>query len=89
MGTNTNGVNAFFVRDDLAGEVIDKLGEIRAWPPRHRDSRGLDGELNFTRGLARAELIMDMPVVDLTTGRLVALGELQPLYSDRFLDDVR
>jgi hypothetical protein len=89
VGTNTNGVNAFFVRNDLAGKVTDHLAEIRAWPPRHRDARGLDGELNFVRGLARAELIVDMPVVDLTTDRLVALGDLQPLYSDNFLEDFR
>ena len=89
VGTNTNGVNAFFVRDDLAGAVVESLREARAWPPRHRDSRDLRGELDFVRGLGRYELVADMPVVDIPSGRLVAMRELEPLYSDAFLEDFR
>ena len=89
IGTNTNGVNAFFVRDDLAAPIIGSIAEIRAWAPRHRDSRDLHGDLDFVRGLARFALIADMPVVDLLTGRLVALHELQPLFSDAYLENFR
>jgi hypothetical protein len=89
LGTNTNGVNAFFVRDDLAGPIVESLGEVRAWAPRHRDSRDLRGELDFVRGLGRYELVADMPVVDISSGRLVAMRELEPLYSDAFLEDFR
>ena len=89
VGTNTNGVNAFFVRNDLADSIIKSIGEIRAWAPRHRNSRNVSGELDFTRGLARYELIADMPVIDLRTDRLVAIRDLQPLYSDAFLEDFR
>jgi len=89
IGTNSNGVNAFFVRHGLAGPVFDSLLEVRAWPPRHRDSRGIDGRLDFVRGLARRDLIADMPVVELTSNRLVPLMELYPLYSDRFLGEFR
>jgi hypothetical protein len=62
---------------------------VRAWPPRHRDSRGIDGRLDFVRGIARRDLVADMPVVDLASGRLVPLSELYPLYSDNFLEDFR
>jgi hypothetical protein len=89
VGTNTNGVNAFFVRNDIAAPVLDSLAEIRAWAPRHRDSRNVAGQLDFVRGVARRDLVADMPVVDLATGRLVALSELYPLYSDNFLEDFR
>lgn len=89
IGTNTNGVNAFFVRNDLAGPVLDSLTEVRAWAPRHRDSRGIDGHLDFVRGIARRSLVADMPVVDLTSGRLVPLSDMYPLYSDAFLEDFR
>jgi hypothetical protein len=87
VGTNTNGVNAFFVRDDLAPPVMTALGEVRIWPPRHR-ARAVDGGVDFfTRGLARFDLVAGMPVVDLDSNKLVALGELAPLYSDLFLED--
>lgn len=89
IGTNTNGVNAFFVRNDLAGPVIDSIAEVRAWAPRHRDSRNQNGQLDFTRGLARYELIADMPVVDLRSEKLVALREMQPLFSAAFMEDFR
>jgi hypothetical protein len=89
LGTNTNGVNAFFVRDDLAGPIVEPLREARAWAPRHRDSRDLRGELDFVRGFGRYELVADMPVVDISSGRLVAMRELEPLYSDAFLEDFR
>jgi hypothetical protein len=89
VGTNTTGVNAFFVREDLAGPVLDSLTEIRAWAPRHRDSRDMHGELDFVRGMARYELVADLPVVDLSSNRLVALRDLWPLYSDEFLEDFR
>jgi hypothetical protein len=89
IGTNTNGVNAFFIRNDSAGPVVGSLKEIRAWAPRHRDSRNTRGELDFVRGLGRYDLVADMPVVDLMTGRLVALYELLPLYSDAFMEDFR
>jgi hypothetical protein len=87
IGTNTNGVNAFFVRDDLAPPVLAAIEEVRSWAPRHRDSRNPDGKLDFTRGLARFDLIAEMPVVDVETNALVPLRSLLPLYSEAFLKD--
>lgn len=89
IGTNTNGVNAFFVRNDLAGPILGSIDEIRVWAPRHRDSRNRAGQLDFVRGLGRYELIADMPVIDLESGRPCALRSMQPLYSDAFLEDFR
>jgi len=87
IGTNTNGVNAFFVRDNLVAPVLAAIEEPRAWAPRHRDSRDRHGALDFVRGLARYELVADMPVVDLETDALVSLRSLVPLYSDALLKD--
>ena len=89
LGTNTNGVNTFFVRDDLAPPILAAIEDVCAWAPRHRDSRNLDGKLDFTRGLARYDLVADMPVVDLDNNVLVPLHSLRPLYSEAFLKDFR
>jgi len=89
IGTSTSGVNAFFVRNDLAAPIIESIANICIWPIRHRDSRNKDGELDFTRGLARYELVADLPVIDLKSGKTVSLREIQPLYSDQFLRDFR
>jgi hypothetical protein len=89
IGTNSTGVNAFFVRNDVAGPVLDALEDVRVWPPRHRDSRDIDGQMDFARGIQRRDLIVDLPVVDLRSGELVALHDMYPLYSDRFFEDFR
>ena len=48
-----------------------------------------EASLIFVRGLGRYELVADMPVVDIPSGQLVAMRELEPLYSDAFLEDFR
>lgn len=88
LGTNSNGVNAFFVRDDLAPPVLGSLEEAHIWAPRHRDSRDLEGRLSFAGGLTRPALIADLPVVELTTGSVVPLMELGPLYSRTFMAEI-
>jgi len=90
LGTNSNGVNAFFVRDDLAPPLLERIEEVKAWPPRHRDSRDEQGQLSFTRGQAKAELIADMQVeqVGKEQSGTARLGDLQPLYSDDWARDI-
>ena len=88
VGTNTNGVNAFFVRNDLADRVLPYIETCRAYPSRHRDSRDTTGELTFTGGVARFDLIKHLPVVEVTTGRTVPLQELGEPYSQEWLDEM-
>lgn len=88
LGTNSNGVNAFFVREDLAGPVLASIGEVKSWPARHRDSRDVNGVLTHTRGTAKAGLIRHLPVVEVTTGKTVTLESLFPLYSSSWEHEV-
>jgi hypothetical protein len=89
LGTNTNGVNAFFLRDDLAPAVLGSLDEVRTWPARHRDSRAADGRLDFVRGIHKYDLIKGLPVYDVSENRLVEISELGELYSPDYLADLR
>jgi hypothetical protein len=82
VGTSASGINAFFVRDDLAAFVLDLIEEPRAFPSRHRDSRDRDGNLTFAGGFERFALIADMPVVDVQTRQTVRLGDMKQPYSD-------
>lgn len=85
LGTNANGINAFFVRNDLAESVLPLIETVRAYPSRHRDSRDEKGELSFASGLERLSLIKDMPVVDVETGETLLLGEIPAPYSEAWL----
>jgi hypothetical protein len=88
VGTNSNGINAFFVRNDLADPVVALLKERRAFPSRHRDSRDAQGQLNYTAGAARFELIRHLPVVDVTTDEMILLGDMPEPYSERWIRDM-
>lgn len=88
LGTNSNGINAFFVRADLAGPALALIGEARAYPSRHRDSRNAQGELDFTAGRRRFDLIKHLPVVDVRTGATVTLGDVGEPYSEQWLASI-
>lgn len=81
LGTCSNGINAFFVRQDLFHHVDGCLEEKRAWPALHRDSRDENGRLTYTRGAGRFDQIKHLPVVlPEQDGRIVRLEELTPVY---------
>jgi hypothetical protein len=81
IGTNSNGVNAFFVRNDLAGPVCTAIGEVKAWPARHRDSRDANGVLTYVGGQRKADLISGLPVHNFANGTAQSIESLYPLYS--------
>lgn len=85
LGTNANGINAFFVRDDLAPPILALIQEVKAFPSRHRDSRDLSGELSFKGGLDRLSLIADATVVDVESGETLRIGDIGQPYSDAWL----
>jgi hypothetical protein len=50
-----------------------------------REARGPNGALAFVSGSARLELIADMAVTNVETGKSVRLGEAGGLYSAEWL----
>jgi hypothetical protein len=82
LGTNSEGVNAFFVRQDYASKFESLLANPTAQPSKFRESRDRSGQLSFSRGLERCHLIRDLPVVNTVTLEKQNLGRIQPLYSD-------
>ena len=85
LGSNANGINAFFVRNDLLGTLLPLIGEQKAFPSHHRESRAPDGKLTFARGLNRIALIRDMPVIDIETRDELLLGGIAAPYSEAWL----
>ncbi len=85
LGTNRHGINAFFVRKDLAHHVLPFIERARAFPSRHRDSRDENGRLNYTSGIARYDLIKHLPVIEVTTGQHTNLQQLGPAFSEEWL----
>ena len=85
IGTTSTGCNAFFVRDDLAVKLTQDIASKSAFPSTVRESRDDSGALTFASGQDRIDLIKTMSVIDLKSGQLVRLGDIQhELYSTRW-----
>lgn len=80
VGTNSAGVNAFFVKRELASNLPD-LGPREGYVLSHiRESRDRDGKLSFVGGPERLRLIEDLEVWELSSGRHVPLKALGIRY---------
>ena len=84
VGTNSHGVNAFFVRNDLAGKILPLIDKVTTYPSLHRDSRNNNNELTFLSGALRLEQISHLPVIDVTTGKDMCLRDLGQIYSEEW-----
>jgi hypothetical protein len=76
VGSNSTGHNAFFVRADLVGRLPKPTLTDEYQESRFRSSAGINGELTFLSGDARAKVIANLVVVDVVTGRLLRVAEL-------------
>ena len=85
LGTNSAGVNAFFVRDDYAARFEAAIQNTAVFPSRLRESMDETRRLSFRSGSARADLIEHLPVVNTETQERHTLRDLKPLYSDEWM----
>ncbi|WP_152630565.1 hypothetical protein [Thalassospira sp. HJ] len=87
IGTNSNGVNAFFVRSDCAQPVLDKMDAVVAYPSKLREARNSRGALSFSRGIDRVSPIQDCAFIDLSKSKskTVSLRSLGDIYSKNWL----
>jgi hypothetical protein len=75
VGCNSNGNNAFFVRDDIAGELPNLSAADGYVASRFLTSRNEDGTMSRMRSVeGRLKLIGDLPVVDVTTGETTTVA---------------
>ena len=88
VGTNSTGMNAFFVKRKLAAPVLDKLAETKVDPSRYRESRNGPESSTFIGGVERLSVVGDMPVVDVATGATLTLGSVDRPYSEAWLSSM-
>jgi hypothetical protein len=76
VGTNSAGVNAFFIRKDLSGPFKKYKPQEIFFPSNIRESRDENGKLNFLAGEKRLDAIKNLQVYDTTTKQLVLIKDL-------------
>jgi hypothetical protein len=85
-GSNSTGTNVFFVRNAVAGPVLNMVADRGALPARMRHSRTRDGGFTFHRHARDiAALFSHLPVVNVISGEIVAFGDLAEPYSEEWL----
>jgi len=85
VGTNLNGCNAFFVRNELAEKVINGLDEVTSHPSVFAESRDLNGKLTFLRGSSKEKLIGSLPVYDFGSQSIQRIDDYNTLCSENWL----
>lgn len=87
VGTNSNGINAFFIKQNYAPLVMNSIEKIISYPSLFREERNSSGHLTFTRGNKRADIISHLPVYDFETNSIRSISELSNLYSTKWTLD--
>jgi hypothetical protein len=83
VGGTSQGVNAFFVRDDVAGDVPE-TDPARAWvDPPIRQARDGHGALTLLTGRGpQLALMRDLPLIDVRSGAAVRVADLATIEAD-------
>lgn len=76
VGSNSNGNNAHFIRKDKIGKIPVLTAEEGYVESRFRESRDINGNLTFLRGKERLEMIKEMSVVDVESGKTLLIKDL-------------
>lgn len=84
VGTNKAGNNAFYIRDDRAQEILDKVISVCDRPSRFRESRNKNGKLSYLSPDKRASSIAHLTVVDVVKNDQFILGKYN-LFSESWL----
>lgn len=74
VGTNSAGVNAFFIRNDLMNGSFSSLTAESGYTlSKFKESRDTHGNLTYLAGEARLREIQGLPVINIVTNTLEAL----------------
>ncbi len=84
IGTNTQGMNAFFINKKKYDFVKEKISNIIIFPPKTREGRNFDGNLNFNNLKKNLNMIKDLEVYDIDKKINLKLSEYKDLYSEKW-----
>ena len=77
VGTNSVGSNAFFVRRDLLNDKVLEITLQQCYKDSiFRESRNIKGDLTYLSGNKRRELIADLPLIDVKTGEMIYVNDI-------------
>jgi hypothetical protein len=82
IGSNSAGSNAFFIRADVASELLLSISDTQAFPSMFRESRSMDKSLSYISGINRSSAIADLHLYNVTDSTIGSLSSYSCIYSD-------
>jgi hypothetical protein len=76
VGSNSAGLNAYFIRKDKIGNLEALSAEAGYQISRIRESRDALGQLSFLSGIDRLKAIKDMPIYNLEENVMIKVSDL-------------
>ena len=84
LGTNSEGMNAFFVDKKKIKYLKDKIKEKKIFFPILREGRSRNSKLNYKKLFENLHLIKNKKVYDIKRCKIIKLSEIQNLYSEKW-----
>ncbi len=81
LGSCSNGVNAFFVRNDYFSIFKNCLDEYAMHPSKFSESRNEAGQLSYLKNVERIRQIFEMKVFKIDSSSIMKISEISSLYS--------
>lgn len=85
LGTTSEGINAFFIREDYGRHFDGLIAKPLSNPSSIRESRDRFGHLSYATSAEKLLLIQQLPVVNTQTRKEQQLRDLNPLYGSEWL----
>ena len=82
IGTNSNGVNAYFIRKEYFVKIKKKIKNIKKFSSKFRESRSNDNSKSFLRGIKRMREIENIKFIDLDKKKIIPLKKIKRIYSN-------
>ena len=76
-GSDSAGINAFFVRQDVAGKFQNLSAGAAYVQSRLRQSRGTDGALTYLSHRDSRAAMASMPLIDVKSGASLTVGDIK------------
>ena len=84
LGTNSEGMNAFFVHKTKYPFFQNKIKNKKIFFPILREARNKKSKLNFKKFYENLHLIKNEKVFDIKKKELIKISEIQNLYSNKW-----
>ena len=79
IGTNSNGVNAYFIKKNYYRNIKKKIINISSYVSNTRESRNKNYKKTFLTGKKRVEIISNLSLVDLKNDKMIKLKNIKKL----------